>query len=325
MPLIVVTGATGTQGGSVARIFAKDSAWKVRGLTRNPNSDKAKELERLGIEIVFADLNNSSTLSEAFSGATAVFGTTNFWEIAPEHGLEAAEKDEEQQFINIADACTQCSTLKHLILSTMPNCRDISNGKLPCPHWDAKARGGEYVKKAHPGLAAKTTYVWLGWYLDNMVNQPLMFPQPYLGQYILAQPSKADGIVPVAGVVSLNTGIVVHAIISQPEKTHTKYVPIVTDFIPWIAVVEGWSKTTGKPAVYAELTDTEISKLVGPVSGPEMASQFRFSEQYPDWYSYYPQETISIGNLGIEAKVYNFARGLEHLKDEIKATLVSKA
>ncbi|CVK91403.1 uncharacterized protein FMAN_09524 [Fusarium mangiferae] len=285
MSLIVITGATGVQGGSVARIFAQAPAWKVRGLTRNPSSDKAKQLESLGVEIVAADLNNPLTLLGAFK------------EIAPNHGLEAAENDEGQQFINIADACAQLSTLNHLILSTMPKCKEISNGELPCPHWDAKARGGEYVKKAHPDLAVKTTYVWLGCYLVNMVNQPSMSPQPYLGQYILAQPSKADAIVPVAGIVSLNTGIVVHAIISQTAKAYTKYVPIVINFIPWTAVVEGW----------------------------KMASQFRFSEQYPDWYTYYPQETISVGDLGIEDEVYNFVRGLDYLKDKIIATTVSKA
>ena len=71
------------------------------------------------------------------------------------------------------------------------------------------------------------------------------------------------------------------------------------------------------------MTDTEFVKLVGPVFGPEVASQFRFSEQYPDWYSYYPQETISIRDLGIEDEVYDFARGLDHLKDGIKAQITS--
>ncbi|SPO06597.1 uncharacterized protein DNG_09287 [Cephalotrichum gorgonifer] len=278
MSLVVVTGATGIQGGSVARTLAKDPTWKVRGLTRNPDGDKAKELKDLGIDVVAADLDDATTLPAAFKGAVAIFATTNFWEIAPKHGIEAAEKGEFQQFVNIAHAASDVSSLKHLVLSTMPHCDAISGGELPCPHWDAKAKGTEYVKTKLPKLAAKTTYVWLGWYVDNLASSPLMQPQPYLGKYILAQPSKPDGIVPVAGLVSTNTGVVVQAVLAQPDKTYGKYVPILTDLIPWTKVVDGWNRITGKTAVYAELADPQVETLFGEM-GIEIARQFRFNTQ----------------------------------------------
>ncbi|RYP58787.1 hypothetical protein DL769_008804 [Monosporascus sp. CRB-8-3] len=317
MSLIVVTGATGIQGGSVARTLAKDQAYKVRGLTRNPTSDKAKELAALGIEVVQADLEDPKTLPKAFEGAEYIFCTTDFWAIAPKDGIEAAERRETNQFVNVATVANELPALKHLVLSTMPNCDKISGGKFPCPHWDAKARGGEYVREKLPKLAAKTTEVWMGWYLDNLVNSPIMAPQPFNGAYIFPQPSKPDGIVPVAGIVSVNTGLAVQAIFAQPQKTFGKYVPVLTDLISWVEVTEGWSKATGKTAVYAELPDSEIAKLYGPVFGAEFASQLRFSEQYPDWYSYKPQETISLKELGIGDKVYDFKRGLELIKPQI--------
>ena len=53
---IVVTGATGLQGGSVARIFLLDpklkEEWKVRGVTRDVTKEKSKELEEMGAEMV---------------------------------------------------------------------------------------------------------------------------------------------------------------------------------------------------------------------------------------------------------------------------------
>ncbi|KAK1596952.1 NmrA-like family protein [Colletotrichum navitas] len=323
MSLIVVTGATGTQGGSVARLLAKDPSWKVRGVTRNVDSDKARELEALGIEMVSANLDDASSLPRAFEGAMAIFGTTNFWEIAFKDGVEAATAGEEKQFVNIADAAAKMPTLKHLVLSTMPNCEIISGGKLPCPHWDAKARGGEYVKKTYPELAAKTTEIWMGWYVDNLVNLPLSAPQPFLGKYLLALPSKAEGIVPVAGVVELNTGIVVQAILAQAEKSFGKFVPVLTDLIPWSAVVEGWSMVTGKTAVYAELSDKAAVKMWGPVFGADMPKQFRFSEQHPDWYSYHPDSTVTIKDLGIEGDVYGWEQGLKHYTTRLQAEVRS--
>lgn len=316
MSLVVITGATGTQGGSVARALVKDPAWRVRGLTRSPDGEKAKELKALGVEVVAANLDDPTTLPAAFEGAVAIFGTTNFWEIAPKHGIEAAEKGEFQQFVNIAHAAAEVPSLKHLVLSTMPHCDAISGGKLPCPHWDAKAKGGEYVKTAFPELAAKTTYVWLGWYADNLVNLPMAQPQPYLGKYILAQPSKPDAIVPVAGIVSKNTGVVVQAVLAQPDRTYGKYVPILTDLIPWSKVVDEWSRTTGRTAAYAELEDSEVGKLFGEM-GIEIARQLRFSEKYPDWYAYHPQDTVSIQDLAISDKVIDYRAGLELLKPQL--------
>ncbi|KAK2045186.1 NmrA-like family protein [Colletotrichum somersetense] len=323
MSVIVVTGATGIQGGSIARLLAKDPSWKVRGVTRNTNSDKVRELEALGVEMVSANLDDASSLPHAFEGAVAIFGTTDFWGIAYRDGIEAAAAGEEQQFVNIADAAAKVPTLKHLVLSTMPNCETISGGKLPCAHWDAKARGGEYVKKTYPELAARTTEIWIGWYVDNFVNIPLSAPQPFLGHYLMAQPSKVEGIVPVAGVSELNTGIVVRAILAQAEKSFGKFVPVLTDLIPWSTIVEGLSKVTGKAAVYAELSDEAAVKIYGPVFGADMSKQFRFSEQHPDWYGYHPKSTVTIKDLGIEGDVYGWEKGLEYYKTRLQAAVSS--
>ncbi|KAK2062962.1 NmrA-like family protein [Colletotrichum caudatum] len=285
MSLIVVTGATGTQ-----------------------DSDKVRELEALGVEMVSANLDDASSLPHAFEGAVAIFGTTDFWGIAYRDGIDAAAAGEEQQFVNIADAAAKVPTLKHLVLSTMPNCETISGGRLPCAHWDAKARGGEYVKKTYPGLAAKTTEIWIGWYVDNFVNIPLSAPQPFLGQHLMAQPSKVEGIVPVAGVSELNTGIVVRAVLAQAGKSFGKFVP---------------SKVTGKAAVYAELSDEAAAKMYGPVFGADMSKQFRFSEQHPDWYGYHPESTVTIKDLGIEGDVYGWEKGLEYYKTRLQASVGS--
>src|SRR5690348_14939899 len=77
---ILVIGATGAQGGSVASHLLSGGKFHVRCLTRNPASDRAVALRSAGAEIVRGDLDDPITLRAAMAGCYGVFGVTNFWE-----------------------------------------------------------------------------------------------------------------------------------------------------------------------------------------------------------------------------------------------------
>lgn len=77
--LIVITGVTGVQGGSVARLFAQDPNWRVRGITRQPDRPSNASLREAGIELVAGNYDDVASLDRAFNGANAIFGTTDFW------------------------------------------------------------------------------------------------------------------------------------------------------------------------------------------------------------------------------------------------------
>ena len=62
---IAVTGATGVQGGAVARVLL-EAGWNVRAITRNPGGDAAKTLKSQGAEIVQATFDDESALTKAF-------------------------------------------------------------------------------------------------------------------------------------------------------------------------------------------------------------------------------------------------------------------
>src|SRR4030095_10269869 len=85
--MIAVTGATGQQGGAVARKLLEDG-WKVRALTRDLDKPAAQELQALGAEIVPGDMDDRSQLDSAFQGAHGVFSVQNFW--LPGVGFEGA-------------------------------------------------------------------------------------------------------------------------------------------------------------------------------------------------------------------------------------------
>ena len=82
--IVVVFGATGNQGGSVVDSILNDpktaAEYKIRGITRDTSSQKAKALEAKGVECVAADINNGDQIKAAFQGAYAVFAVTNYWE-----------------------------------------------------------------------------------------------------------------------------------------------------------------------------------------------------------------------------------------------------
>jgi hypothetical protein len=182
--LIVVVGATGNQGGSVARRFVQDPRYAVRGLTRNPASPAAQELAALGVEVVQAELDDVKSLEAAFAGANLIFSVTNYWEpfFRPDYRAKAQEQGitcrkyaydvEYQQGKNIADAAaTVVDSLvdNGFLASTLSNARQCSEGKFDdLYHFDAKADVfPDYVAAAHPKLAAKLSCIHTGFFTTS--------------------------------------------------------------------------------------------------------------------------------------------------------------
>ncbi len=109
--IIAVTGATGQQGGVVARKLLADG-WQVRALTRDVNKPAAQELKALGAELVAGDLDNRAELDAAFKGAYGVFSVQNFW--LPNVGFEGEIK----QGKAVADAA-KAAGVQHLVYSSV--------------------------------------------------------------------------------------------------------------------------------------------------------------------------------------------------------------
>jgi uncharacterized protein YbjT (DUF2867 family) len=109
--IISVTGATGQQGGVVARKLLAEG-WKVRALTRDLNKPAGQELKALGAEIVPGDLDERAQLDAAFKGAYGVFSVQNFW--LPNVGKEG----EIRQGKLVADAA-KAAGVQHLVYSSV--------------------------------------------------------------------------------------------------------------------------------------------------------------------------------------------------------------
>ena len=187
--LIVIIGITGTQGASVCKVFQQEQGWRIRGITRSP--EKHGHLKDQGIELVSADLNDQTSLEKAFKGANAIFAVTDFWqflkdpatfETAAERGLKPNEIAMEREIVQgkniIHAAAAQLDTLDRLVLSTLADSKKWSKGEITWNlHFDGKAQYTQYLKDDYLDLAKKTSYLQVGFYLNNLRSSPAYEPK----------------------------------------------------------------------------------------------------------------------------------------------------
>jgi len=129
---VLVTGATGKQGGAVAReLLAK--GYRVRAMTRKPDSENARALAKLGAEIVRGDFDDAASLAQAVKGVWGVFSVQNTWEAGVER-----EEEQGKRFAKIAkDAGVQ-----HLVYSSVGS----AHRHTGIPHFENKWRVEETVR-----------------------------------------------------------------------------------------------------------------------------------------------------------------------------------
>ena len=168
--IIAVVGATGAQGSGLVRAILEDPSgeFAVRAITRDVNSDKAKELAKLGAEVVAADVNDTESLKKAFAGAYGAYCVTFFWDhFSPEKELAQATA--------MAEAA-KAAGVQHVIWSTLEDTRKwvpvgddrmpTLQGKYKVPHFDAKGEADAAFTRA----GVPTTFLLTSFYWDNLIH-----------------------------------------------------------------------------------------------------------------------------------------------------------
>jgi len=121
---VVVTGATGKQGGALVRELLA-GGHSVRAITRKPDSLAATALAKRGVQIVPADFDDRASLERAARGADTLYAMST--------SFEAGEKAEVRQGINLARAAASAG-VRHLVYSSVANA-DRATG---IPHFESK-------------------------------------------------------------------------------------------------------------------------------------------------------------------------------------------
>ncbi len=130
--IVLVAGATGRQGGAVVR-HMRAKGWKLRALTRGPDSYAARQLAEQGIELVQGDLDDSGSLDRAARGVYGVYSVQDFWTVGA--------RREVQQGKNLADAARKAG-VAHLVYSSVGG----AERNTGITHWETKWEVEKYTR-----------------------------------------------------------------------------------------------------------------------------------------------------------------------------------
>lgn len=168
--LITVFGATGAQGGGLARsiLADPDGPFAVRAVTRDTASPAAKALAKAGAEVVAADVDDAAAVARALDGAYGAYFVTFFWaHFSPLKELAEAR---------IMAQAARNARLKHAIWSTLEDTRrrvPLSDDRMPTlmenykvPHFDAKGEADQFFRDA----GVPTTFLLTSFYWDNLIH-----------------------------------------------------------------------------------------------------------------------------------------------------------
>jgi uncharacterized protein YbjT (DUF2867 family) len=267
--VISVVGATGSQGGGLARAILSDpeGGFVCRAVTRNPSSDKAQALKAEGAEIVKADLDDVASLETAFAGAYGAFCVTNFWEHF------SAEK-EKAQAKNMA-AAAKTAGLKHVIWSTLEDTRKLmapGDKRMPflqekyrVPHFDAKAEADAFFA----GLPV--TYLVTSFYWDNLYTFGLGPKKAEDGTYGWVLPM---GDKRLAGIAAEDIGRVAYGIFKAGPEYIGQTVGVAGEFLSLARMAFMLSKALGIEVNY-EAVEPDAYRGFGFPGADELGNMFQ--------------------------------------------------
>jgi uncharacterized protein YbjT (DUF2867 family) len=308
--IIAVAGATGAQGGGLARAILADPSggFAVRALTRDPSSDKAKALAAAGAEVVAANIDDLASVKKVFAGADAAYCVTFFWE-------HFSTEQEKTQARNMAEAAKQAG-LKHVIWSTFEDSRDsipLSDNRMPTlqgkykvPHFDSKAEANAYFTDAR----LPVTFLLTSFYWDNFIHFGMGPKNGPDGKLALTLPM-GDKLLP--SMASSDIGACAYGIFKRGDEFVGKTVGIAGEFLTGAQMAAEFSKALGQEVVYNAVTP-EMYRSFGFPGADDLGNMFQFKAEFQRLY---------LGNRSLELsraldpKLQTFAQWLAANKDRI--------
>lgn len=273
--VLTVFGATGAQGGGLARAaLAKASdRFAVRAVTRKPDSDKAQALKELGAEVVAADLDDPASVKRAMEGAHGAFCVTNFWEHAsPERELAQAR--------TLARASKEAG-VQHVIWSTLEDTRKlvpVSDDRMPTlkekykvPHFDAKGEADQYFEKE----GAPTTFLLTAFYWDNLLYFGMGPRRGEDGKLVFVLPM-ADKRLP--GIAVEDIGKCALGVFERPDLSK-KRVGIAGEHLTGEQMAQALSKAMGKEITY-QYVPPEVYRTFDFPGADDIGNMFQYKRDF---------------------------------------------
>ena len=246
---ILVTGATGQQGGAVARHLLKQPNFAVRALTRDSAKPAARALAESGAEVIRGDLDDPASVRRALEGVYGVFSVQNF--------MEAGFDGEIRQGKLIADAA-KAAGAQHFVYSSVVSA-DRHTG---LPHFESKWQIELHIGES--GLShtiLRPAFFMQNWY--SYMREPILsgtLPLPLNPQTPLQQIS-VDDIGAFAALAFQN-----------PSKWHGRTIELAGEELTMLQVAELLTRTLGRPVKYVQVPWEQFRQN----AGEEMTKMYRW-------------------------------------------------
>ncbi len=278
--IIAVTGATGAQGGGLARAILDDASgeFTLRAITRKPDGDKARALADRGAEVVAADLDDQASLERAFAGAHGAFCVTNFWE-------HFSGEKETAQARSLA-AAAKAAKVSHVIWSTFEDTRDLVplsddrmptlHGKYKVPHFDSK---GE-ANSAFTGSGVPTTLLLTSFYWDNLIHFGMGPKKGADGKLSFVLPM-ADKKLP--GIAAGDIGGCAYGVFKRGAEFQGKTVGVAGEHLTGDQMAAALSQALEQPVSYAYVPP-EVYRTFGFPGADDLGNMFQYKRDFETQY-----------------------------------------
>ena len=279
--IIAIFGATGAQGGGLARAILNDpdSEFAVRAITRDAHSDKARQLEQQGAEIVTADIDNPDSLKQALKGAYAAYFVTFFWgHMSPEKEMAEAKA--------MANAAKEAG-LTHVIWSTLEDTREyipLSDDRMPTlmekykvPHFDAKGESNKFFTEA----GIPVTFLLTSFYYDNFIYFGMGPKKGEDGKLTLTLPM---GDRKLAMIAAEDIGKCAYGIFKRGEELVGKTVGIAGDHLSGDEMAKALSENIGQEIRYNKIPPS-VFRSFGFPGADDLGNMFQFNHDFAEEFN----------------------------------------
>ncbi|WP_418955424.1 NmrA/HSCARG family protein [Streptomyces tritici] len=249
---ILVTGATGAQGGAVARMLL-DDGWTVRALVRDPHRQAARDLQALGADLVLGDLDDPESLRAAARGAHGVFSVQP--DLAdPRPGIEVRRGE------NVAEAAAAAG-VEHLVYSSVGG----ADRKSGVPHFETKAR----IEASVAALGIPATVLRPTFFMENWTRLVAAGGRERVGAIALA-PDTSLQMIAVADI-----GRIAAEAFARPDEFAGVRLEIAGDELTIRQVAEAFTRIDGVPTRIRHQSVEEVRP-----HSPELAEMFGWLDEH---------------------------------------------
>ena len=276
--IIAVVGATGAQGGGLVRAILADkgAGFAARAITRDAGSEKAKELARLGAEVVAADIDDEAAITKALRGAHGAYFVTFFWaHFSPE---------KEQAEAQILAKAAKSAGVKHVIWSTLEDSRQwvpltdnrmpTLQGKYKVPHFDAKGESNHLFTD----LGVPTTFLLTSFYWENLIHFGMGPKRGPDGKLVFTLPM---GDKKLPGIAAEDIGRCAYGIFKEGSELIGKTIGIAGEHLTGEQMANSLTRAFGEPVRYNAITP-EAYRGLGFPGADDLGNMFQFYRDFAD-------------------------------------------